>query len=110
MKARIPTLLILIVSMVLGMLVTLLVGPLPPNARIQHLLVLLLVLLLLATFTQRMLPKPRPRRRTITVIKCLSCDMRLERDFREGDYVFKRVGKCRCGGELYIDMIYDIES
>ncbi|RLE47299.1 MAG: hypothetical protein DRJ18_03430, partial [Candidatus Methanomethylicota archaeon] len=53
--------------------------------------------------------RTKPARKTITVIRCMQCDYKMERDFQEGDYVLKRMGTCSCGGELYIDMIYDVE-
>ena len=57
----------------------------------------------LATRISKM-PKPK---RTITVIRCTGCDFQERREFRRGDYVGKRVGKCtRCNGDLLIELIY----
>ncbi|MEM4406842.1 MAG: hypothetical protein QXS68_07325 [Candidatus Methanomethylicaceae archaeon] len=45
----------------------------------------------------------------ITVIGCRGCDIREERPFSEGDYVFKEVGPCKkCSGISYIRAIYSI--
>lgn len=45
----------------------------------------------------------------ITVISCKSCDLKEERPFSEGDYVFKEVGSCKkCAGTSYIRAIYSI--
>lgn len=45
----------------------------------------------------------------ITVIGCKGCDIREERPFSEGDYVFKEVGACKkCAGISYIRAIYAI--
>ena len=57
----------------------------------------------LATRISKM-PKPK---RTITVIRCLSCDFKERREFRRGDYVGRRVGKCvKCNGDLVVELIY----
>jgi len=43
----------------------------------------------------------------ITTESCQSCDFKNVRDFRKGDYVFQKVGKCpKCGGDLLIVSIY----
>ncbi len=45
----------------------------------------------------------------ITVVGCKGCDIREERPFLEGDYVFKEVGPCnKCSGTSYIRAIYAI--
>lgn len=42
-----------------------------------------------------------------TVIKCMSCDYSIVRDFQQGDFVTKIVGTCpKDGGKLYIAGIY----
>ncbi|WP_420809431.1 hypothetical protein [Acidianus sulfidivorans] len=47
---------------------------------------------------------------TKTLIKCMSCDYTLERDFQEGDFVPKIVGTCpKDGGKLYIAGIYAVK-
>jgi hypothetical protein len=48
---------------------------------------------------------------TVSQIKCEQegCEYSEIRDFKEGDYVYKKLGKCPlCGGQdtLYIDLIY----
>jgi len=45
----------------------------------------------------------------ITVIGCKGCDVKEERPFSEGDYVFKEIGTCKkCSGTSYIRAIYSI--
>ncbi|MCS7373406.1 MAG: hypothetical protein NDF53_01250 [archaeon GB-1867-097] len=49
------------------------------------------------------------RHLTITVVKCSnpSCNFKEEREFKVGDYIFKRIGQCpKCNGDLYIYSIY----
>ncbi|MCQ5363105.1 MAG: hypothetical protein NO515_02705 [Candidatus Methanomethylicia archaeon] len=47
----------------------------------------------------------------ITVIGCKGCDIREERPFSEGDYVFKELGPCKkCAGTSYIRAIYAIPT
>ncbi|MCK5587921.1 MAG: hypothetical protein KAI34_04260 [Candidatus Lokiarchaeota archaeon] len=48
---------------------------------------------------------------TVSQIKCEQevCEYSEIRDFKEGDYIYKKLGKCpACGGQdtLYIDLIY----
>jgi hypothetical protein len=44
---------------------------------------------------------------TATVVKCMSCDYNVEREYRDGDYVMKVEGTCpKDGGKLYIAGIY----
>lgn len=47
-------------------------------------------------------------KKTLTSVKCKSCDYSLERPFKEGDYVGKILeDKCpKCGGDLVIKAIY----
>ncbi len=43
----------------------------------------------------------------VTVLQCEKCGFREEREFKEGDYVFKKVGECaKCGGAWIISAIY----
>ncbi|MBP1357812.1 MAG: hypothetical protein JZD40_04910, partial [Sulfolobus sp.] len=43
----------------------------------------------------------------VTVIKCMTCDYTVDRDFKEGDFVLKIEGKCpKDNGTLYIAGIY----
>ena len=57
----------------------------------------------LATRISKM-PKPK---RTITVVRCANCNFQERREFKRGDYVGKKVGKCvKCDGELFIELIY----
>jgi len=45
----------------------------------------------------------------ITVIGCRSCDLREERAFTLGDYIFKELGQCKkCPGNSYIRAIYAV--
>ncbi|WP_410544920.1 hypothetical protein [Acidianus sp.] len=42
-----------------------------------------------------------------TLIKCMTCDYSIIRDFQQGDFVPKLVGICpKDGGKLYIAGIY----
>ena len=42
-----------------------------------------------------------------TVVKCYACGYENRRDFKKGDYVHKKEGKCPvCGKETIIDAIY----
>lgn len=42
-----------------------------------------------------------------TVIKCMTCDYSIVRDFQQGDFIPKLVGTCpKDGGKLYIAGIY----
>ncbi len=44
-----------------------------------------------------------------TLIKCRTCDYNMTRNFVEGDFVLKEVGKCeKDGGTLYVAGIYAI--
>lgn len=50
-----------------------------------------------------------PSEKILTVIGCSNCDYREERNFMEGDYVFKELGPCRkCSGSSYIIGIYSV--
>jgi len=63
---------------------------------------------LLAMASQRKPPTQKVPS-VVTVINCLNCDYREEREFRAGDFVFKKLGSCaKCGGELFISAIYSI--
>ncbi|MBS7604809.1 hypothetical protein KEJ31_00710 [Candidatus Bathyarchaeota archaeon] len=45
--------------------------------------------------------------RTITTIRCMSCDYITAREFEKGDYVLKEMGACpKCGGSLLIYSIF----
>jgi len=44
--------------------------------------------------------------RVLTEISCASCGFKEVREFEEGDYIFKEIGKCpRCGGIRVITRI-----
>jgi predicted membrane channel-forming protein YqfA (hemolysin III family) len=50
-----------------------------------------------------------PKETVITVIGCKNCDMREERAFVQGDYIFKDMGPCKkCSGSSYIKAIYAV--
>ncbi|RLF17551.1 MAG: hypothetical protein DRJ66_00355 [Thermoprotei archaeon] len=55
---------------------------------------------------QRELKRASKEPKKIVIIRCDKCSYRLERSFKEGDYILKTVGQCSCGGLLYIDSIY----
>jgi len=45
-----------------------------------------------------------------TIEKCYSCGYINEREYREEDYVGKKIGTCpKCGAPLYIDAIYEVK-
>jgi hypothetical protein len=45
----------------------------------------------------------------ITVIGCKGCDLKEERAFLPGDYIFKELGPCKkCQGVSYIKAIYSV--
>lgn len=47
----------------------------------------------------------------ITVIGCKGCDIREERAFQTGDYMFKELGACKkCSGASYIKAIYVVSK
>jgi len=63
---------------------------------------------LIATAAQRK-PLVKPVPSVVTVVNCLNCEFREEREFTVGDFVFKRLGNCaKCGGELFISAIYAV--
>jgi len=50
-----------------------------------------------------------PKETVMTVIGCKNCDMREERAFVQGDYIFKDMGPCKkCSGSSYIKAIYAV--
>lgn len=49
--------------------------------------------------------KPKPMKVT-TEIHCKKCNKGQIRNFKEGDYVFKACGKCKCGSTKRIVKIY----
>lgn len=55
-------------------------------------------------------PSAKPTPSFISVVNCLKCEFREEREFKEGDFVYKRLEKCsKCGGELFISAIYAVK-
>jgi len=45
----------------------------------------------------------------ITVIGCRGCDVKEERTFAPGDYIFKELGQCKkCTGKAFIRAIYAV--
>ncbi|MCS7097379.1 MAG: hypothetical protein NZ922_00100 [Candidatus Methanomethyliaceae archaeon] len=50
-----------------------------------------------------------PIERVLTIIGCKNCDYKEERQFMEGDYIFKELGPCKkCSGLSYIMGIYSV--
>ena len=48
-------------------------------------------------------------RKTVTEIKCPKCEEITTRDHKLGDYVFKKVEKCKkCNTEMIINSVHDI--
>ncbi len=81
------------------------------GAMLSLLFLLVLVsmsLSLIAMAAQRK-PTAQALPSVVTVISCLNCDYREEREYKVGDFVFKKLGSCaRCGGELFISAIYAV--
>lgn len=76
--------------------------------------VIAFILLLLMMSFMDMLKKRRLFLMTMPVVKtelkCESCNLKILRDFKDGDYVFKKTSeKCgKCGGSLTVTAIYDV--
>ncbi len=67
--------------------------------------VVLMIYTLLSFFTSRKPPAAPPK--ILTKIACMSGNYSEVREFREGDYVGKEVGKCpKCGAPLLIIAVY----
>ncbi|MCD6340609.1 MAG: hypothetical protein J7L51_01480 [Desulfurococcales archaeon] len=67
--------------------------------------VVLMIYTLLSFFTTRKQPAIPPK--ILTKIACISGNYSEVREFREGDYVGKEVGKCpKCGAPLLIVAVY----
>lgn len=79
-----------------------------------YMLLLLLMFFIISMFLSALRRKSlvaMKTQRAITVLQCESCDYKEEREFQRGDYVLKRIGACiKCGGPLYISMIYGISE
>lgn len=70
---------------------------------------LLLILLLFIKLLGQ--PPGLPKRRILTVLKCEKCEVTSIREFKRGDYIPKREGKCpSCEGEMFIEAIYPEEE
>lgn len=55
--------------------------------------------------------KDEERENVITVIGCRGCDIREERAFQSGDFMFKELGACKkCSGASFIKAIYLIPT
>jgi len=56
---------------------------------------------------KRMKLLQKKKGRIMTVIKCNKCNHVYEREFKEGDYVYKNAGDCpKCGGDSFIFLVY----
>ncbi len=108
---RISRILMILTFMLLGFLIAL--SMLPPFMQNMYLhqliLIILLTVFILFSYLPRLSMRTEKQVKTITVVKCTKCSFKMERDFQKGDFVFKRLGTCSCGGELYIDAIYNVE-
>lgn len=81
-------------------------------------LILIIVFLIIMYIVQSVMSYRRERQalkqveipyKYVTVIKCLSNDFTTERDFHEGDFIGKIIGKCpKCGNKLEIASIYTL--
>lgn len=69
-----------------------------------------LIVILLLFFRLIAHPPSLPRTRIVTVLKCEKCNVKNVREFKQGDYIPKREGKCPgCEGPMYIEAIYPEE-
>ncbi len=74
------------------------------------LLSILAILLILALLLRIVRQPAQPPRRIITAIRCERCNIRSIREFKKGDYIPKKEGKCQsCQGDMYIEAIYPEE-
>jgi hypothetical protein len=65
----------------------------------------------LATTLLQVQKKPEePKKQTLTILECEACDLKTVRDYKEGDYVYKEIGKCNeCDDILKITQIYSVK-
>ncbi len=72
-------------------------------ALIVSLMVLYIIMIAFATRRQEKVVPPK----LLTEIRCLSGDYEEVREFSEGEYVGKEVGKCpKCGSKLVVAAIF----
>jgi len=46
---------------------------------------------------------------TLSLLKCSKCDIKIYKDYEDGDYVYKKSGKCiKCGSDLIITQIHSV--
>ncbi len=74
-------------------------------------IVILAILAFIITYmtvtAMRSRQEPLKKKIIVTQLKCSSCDYSEKREFKEGDYVGKEVGKCpKCSGKLLVEAIY----
>lgn len=51
-----------------------------------------------------------PQTQTLSVVRCDKCNLTKVQDFKQGEFVFKEVGKCsKCDGMLKVQEIYIVK-
>ena len=45
-----------------------------------------------------------------TLVECKSCKNFQTRNYKDGDYLYQHSGECKCGGQLWITKIYNVEE
>ncbi|MCP4763666.1 MAG: hypothetical protein GY870_17985 [archaeon] len=70
-----------------------------------------IILMCFASLFMISLPKKKNVvRQTLSRAKCENCGVQLVRDFKDGDFVFKKVGYCsKCSNPLIIFDIYSVK-
>ena len=65
----------------------------------------------LATTLLQVQKQPKePKKQTLTILECEACDLKTVRDYKEGDFVYKELGKCaECDDTLKITQIYSVK-
>ncbi len=53
---------------------------------------------------------PEPVKKTLTIIICDSCGATTVRDYKDGDFVYKKLGKCEnCSKSISIKQVYSVK-
>jgi hypothetical protein len=74
-----------------------------PTTMLSILAIILILALLLKIVRQ----PTQPPKRILTTLRCEKCNFKSIREFKKGDYIPKKEGKCQsCEGDLYIEAIY----
>ncbi|MFX0101797.1 MAG: hypothetical protein ACFFCS_19690 [Candidatus Hodarchaeota archaeon] len=55
-------------------------------------------------------PKPKKVKQVYSIYKCNACNIKELHDFKDGDYVYKKLGPCwKCDGWMSISQIFAVE-